>query len=116
RILVKLPALAGVNWTTTFVEPKPARAKAEPEATVNGPPEMLAVPPLKSAPPMLVTRNVAWELVPTATGPKSKLDGETASWAGVSPAPVTRLVLLPPLLMKTTLLLKLPALVGLKLT
>src|SRR6266478_3192094 len=44
------------------------------------------------------------------------LDGETESWAGVKPVPVTVLVLLPPLLVNTTTLLELRALVGAKLT
>ena len=43
-------------------------------------------------------------------------DGETPSWAGVNPLPITPLVLLPPLLMKTAALLKLPIALGLKLT
>ena len=48
--------------------------------------------------------------------PKSRFAGTTTRWVGVRPTPKTVLVLLPPLLTKITTLLKLPALVGLKLT
>ena len=44
------------------------------------------------------------------------LSGRTANWPGVRPRPVTVLELLPPLLMNTTTLLKLMALVGAKVT
>src|SRR5882724_6391882 len=50
------------------------------------------------------------------TVPKLRLTGETESWAAVTPEPVTVLVKLPPLLVKTTTLLKLPTLVGLNVT
>src|SRR5947209_4710171 len=77
RLLVKLPALPGMNWTTTLVEPKPIRLNAAPERTRNGPGVTMAVPLLKAAPPVLVTTKVVWALVPTATVPKSKLGGDT---------------------------------------
>ncbi len=48
--------------------------------------------------------------------PKLKLAGVTPSLAGVMPTPVTRLVELPPLLVKTRLLLNVPAVTGMKLT
>src|SRR5439155_2767474 len=52
----------------------------------------------------------------TATVPKSRPGGTISSLAGVRPVPLTVLVLFPPLLTKTTTLLKVAALVGLKLT
>ena len=77
--MVKPPAPEGVNWTTTLVEPKPARLKTAPERMANGPPVTVAVPLLKAAPPVLVTTKVVCALAPTATMPKSKIEGETAS-------------------------------------
>src|SRR6266567_8583654 len=114
--LLKLAALPGAKRTTRLVEPKPGRLKGVPERIVKGPPLMVARPLLKDAPPWLVITKLAWALEPTATVPKLRLAGETPSWAGVRPLPVTVLAELPPLLVKTTTLLKLPALVGLKAT
>src|SRR5712692_6767551 len=115
-LFVKLAALVGAKRTTRLVPPKPGKAKGVPETIVNGPPLTVATPLVSAAPPRLVTTKLAWVLAPTATMPKSSLGGATASWAGVRPAPVTLLLLLPPLLVKTTRLLKAAALVGLKLT
>ena len=109
RLLVKLAALPGMNWTTTLVEPKPVRLNAAPDKIRNGPGVTVAVPLVKAAPPVLVTTKVVCALVPIATMPKSKLGGDTTSWAGVRLEPVTVFVLLPPLLTKTTTLLKLAA-------
>src|SRR6266702_1542374 len=114
--LLKLAALPGAKRTTRLVEPKPARLKGVPETMLKGPPLMVARPLLSDAPPWLVSTKLAWALEPTATVPKLRLPGETPSWAGVRPLPVTVLAELPPLLVKTTTLLKLPALVGLKAT
>src|SRR6266700_3359457 len=107
--LLKVATLPGAKRTTRLVELKPARLKGVPERIVKG-------PPLIVAPPWLVITKLAWALEPTATVPKLRLPGETPSWAGVRPEPVTVLAELPPLLVKTTTLLKLPALVGLKAT
>src|SRR6266436_1403219 len=87
--LVKLAALEGVKRITKLVEPEPGRLKGVPERIVNGPP---------------------------STVPKSRLAGSTASCAGLRPEPVTVLLLLPPLLVNTTTLLKLIALVGANVT
>src|SRR6266851_1310986 len=114
--LLKVAALPGAKLTTRLVEPKPARLKGVPETIVKGPPLIVARPLLSAAPPWLVITKLAWALEPTATVPKSRPAGETPSWAGVKPLPVTVLAELPPLLVKTTTLLKLPALVGLKAT
>src|SRR5216683_8076486 len=114
--LLKLAALPGAKLTTRLVEPKPARLKGVPETMVKGPPLIVATPLLREAPPWLVSTKLAWALEPTATVPKLRLPGETPSWAGVKPLPVTVLAELPPLLVKTTTLLKLPALAGLKAT
>src|SRR2546425_842872 len=114
--LLKVAALPGAKLTTRLVERKPARLKGVPERMVNGPPLMVAKPLLSDAPPWLVSTKLAWALEPTPTVPKLRLPGETPSWAGVTPEPVTVLVKLPPLLVKTTTLLKLPTLVGLKVT
>src|SRR6266478_6303689 len=116
--LLKLAALPGAKRTTRLVEPKPERLKGVPETMVNpGEPGLIVARPLLSdAPPWLVITKLAWTLEPTATVPKLRLPGETPSWAGVRPEPVTVLAELPPLLVKTTTLLKLPALVGLKAT
>src|SRR6266849_4140422 len=115
-LFVKLAALVGAKRTTRLVPPKPGKAKGVPDTIVNGPPLTVATPLVSAAPPRLVTTKLAWALAPTATVPKSSLVGVTASWAGVRPVPVTLLLLLPPLLVKTTWLLKVAALFGLKLT
>src|SRR6266705_1140868 len=109
-------ALEGVKLITRLVEPSPGRSNGEPDRIVNGPAVTVARPLLSGAPPRLVMVKLAWALEPTATVPKSRFAGNTASWAGVRPEPVTVLVLLPPLLVKTTTLLKLMALAGAKLT
>src|SRR5207244_671313 len=70
---------------------------------------------LKGAVPRLVRTKAAETVCPTATVPKLRLAGETANCAGAKPTPVTLLVLLPPLLVNTTTLLKLAALAGAKL-
>src|SRR6266702_4217192 len=114
--LLKVAALPGAKLTTRLVEPKPARLKGVPEIMVNGPPLIVARPLLSAAPPWLVITKLAWALEPTAIVPKLRLPGETPSWAGVRPLPVTVLAELPPLLVKITTLLKLPALAGLKFT
>src|SRR5712691_5155867 len=114
--LLKVAALPGAKLTTRLVEPKPARLKGVPERIVKGPPLIVARPLLSAAPPWLVITKLACALEPTAIVPKLRLPGETPSWAGVRPLPVTLLVELPPLLLKTTTLLKLPALAGLKAT
>src|SRR6266567_60331 len=114
--LLKVVALPGAKRTTRLVEPKAARPKGVPERIVKGSPLIVAKPLLSAAPPWLVITKLAWALEPTATVPKSRLPGETPSWAGVRPLPVTVLAELPPLLVKTTTLLKLPALAGLKAT
>src|SRR6266571_2592394 len=100
--LLKVAALPGAKLTTRLVEPKPARLKGVPERIVNpGEPGLIvAKPSLSSAPPWLVITKLAWALEPTATVPKSRLPGKTASWAGVRPMPVTVLLELPPLLVK----------------
>ena len=85
-----------------------------PEATANGVPPPTAVP-LRSAPPELVTTKVAWAVVPVAIVPKFKLPGLTIRWAGNSPVPVTAFVEPPPVLVKTTLLVIVPAADGEKL-
>src|SRR6266567_5534949 len=114
--LLKVPVLPGAKLTTRLVELKPLRLKGVPEIIVKGPPLIVARPLLSAAPPWLVSTKLAWALEPTATVPKLRLPGETPSWAGVRPVPVTVLAELPPLLLKTTTLLKLPALAGLKAT
>src|SRR2546425_6702977 len=114
--LLNVAALPGAKLTTRLVVPKAARLKGVPERIVKGPPLIVARPLLSPAPPWLVITKLAWALEPTATVPKLRLPGATPSWAGVRPEPVTVLAELPPLLVKTTTLLKLPALVGLKAT
>src|SRR6266568_2603954 len=114
--LLKLQALVGAKRTTRFVERKPARLKGVPDTMMKGPPLTVPKPLVRDAPPRLVSTKVAWALEPTITVPKLRLAGETPSWAGVTPEPVTLFVELPPLLVKTATLLKLPALVGLKVT
>src|SRR5437667_5250255 len=114
--LLKVAALVGAKRTTTVVEAKPARLKGVPETMVKGPPLIVATPLLSDAPPWLVSTKLAWALEPTATVPKLRLPGETPSWAGVAPEPLTALVELPALLVNTTTLLKLATFVGAKRT
>src|SRR5216684_6672893 len=105
-LFVKLAALVGAKRTTRLVPPKPGKAKGVPDTIVNGPPLTVATPFVSAAPPRLVTTKLVCALAPTATMPKSCSGGVTASWACVWPVPVTLLLLLPPLLVKTTWLLK----------
>src|SRR6266581_3065613 len=114
--LLKVAALPGAKLTTRLVEPKATNVNGVPERIVKGPPLIVARPLLSATPPWLVITKLACALEPTAMVPKLRLAGETPSWAGVRPLPVTVLAELPPLLVKTTTLLKLPALVGLKAT
>src|SRR6266568_3413059 len=120
--LLKLAALVGVKRTTRLVEANPAKLKGTvpvwppPDTMLKGPPLIVATPLVSAAPPRLVTAKLAWALAPTTKVPKFRLDGEMASCGGVRPLPETALVELPPLLVKTTTLLKLVALVGAKLT
>src|SRR5207249_7208573 len=107
--------LVGAKRTTRLVEPKPGRLKGVPERMLKCA-GLVAVPLVIDAPPRFVSTKLACALEPTATVPKSKLDGATANSPGVKPLPVTALVLLPPLLVKATPLLKLPAVTGVKLT
>src|SRR5437868_10790518 len=86
------------------------------ETMLKGPALTVTDTLVTGAPPRFVAIRVAWRLLPTATVPKFRVAGETESCPGVKALPVTKLVLLPPLLVKTTALLKLPALVGAKLT
>ena len=113
--LLKLAALVGLKPMMTLVEPNPGRLNGVPEIIENTvePGTMLAVPPFKAAPPVLVATKIAWELEPTASVPKLKLAGVTTNWGGVNPVPDTEFVLLPPLLENITTLLKPAAFVGL---
>ena len=63
-----------------------------------------------------MTVKLACGFAPTATVPKLMRAGKTANLAGVNPTPTMLFVLLPPLLVNTTALLKLPEFVGAKLT
>src|SRR6266567_2211896 len=102
--LVLLPSLAVLTTTTLLKVPVLPGAKLTTRSVGS------------SAQASLVITNQGGALEPTATVPKLRLPGETPSWAGVRPLPVTVLAELPPLLVKTTTLLKLPALVGAKRT
>src|SRR5215471_7303461 len=114
--LVKVEAASGANLITRFVEPKPGKLKGVPEIIVNSPAVSEAVPLVSAVPPRLVSTKLASAVEPTATVPKSRLDGKTPNWGGGTPRPVIALVLLPPSPVKSTALLKLPVLGGLKLT
>ena len=114
-LALNVPSPAGVNRTTTLVEPKPGRPKLPPEAMLNGAPT-LATPLLTAPPPVLVTTNMALAFVPTSTTPKFVLAGLTTMLPGVTAVPVRALVALPPLLVKSRLVVKVPACVGLNAT
>ena len=111
--LLKLPAFRGLNCRVRFVDPNPGTVKGVPEIMRNGPPRIIAVPLLTAAPPKLVKSKLNCLEEPAAMIPKSSLEGETDNCAGVRPVPVIELVLLPPLLVNMTALLKLPELPGL---
>src|SRR2546426_409239 len=98
---------------TTLVVPEPPRLKGVPETIANGPGLTVTVPLVSAAWPKLVSVKLACGEAPTATVPKSRLAGTTDNCPGVIAEPVTGLVLLPPLLIKTAVLLKLPPLAGL---
>src|SRR6516225_2698506 len=113
-VLVKLPALVGVKRTTRLVAPKAGKLNGVPERIVNGPALTVALPLVSAVPPRLVMTKFACAFELTAIVPKFRLAGETDSCGAVSALPVTALVLLPPLLVKTARLLKLPEFSGLK--
>src|SRR6266568_5725334 len=94
--LLKLPALVGAKRTTRLVEPNPDRLKGVPETISKGSPVIVATPLVTAAPPRLVTTKLPSALEPTTSVPKSRIDGEMASWGGVRPVPESPLVLLPP--------------------
>src|SRR6266566_5619215 len=77
--LLKLPAVAGAKRTGRLVEPNPARLNGVPDTRLKGPALIVATPLVRAAPPRLVTTKLAWALVPTATVPKLRFGGETAS-------------------------------------
>ena len=77
--LLKNPALLGVNCTVIFVDPKPGRLNAVGETMEKGPLVTLIVPLSKGPPPRLVRVKAAETVCPTATVPKSMLEGATAS-------------------------------------
>src|SRR5579859_4459469 len=112
--LVKPPGLAGANRIVRFVVPNAGKVKGVPDRIVNAPPGTVATPLVTVVPPKLVNVKLNWALAPTTRVPKFRLEGDTASCPGASAVPVTALVLLPPLLVMTTWLLKLPELVGAK--
>src|SRR6266850_1227188 len=106
--LLKLAALVGAKRITTLVAPNPGRMKGVPDKMEKGL-VTETVPLDNEVPPRFVMVKVACEFEPTTTMPKLRLPGETANWDGVRPEPMTEFVLLPPLLVNTTTLLKLPA-------
>src|SRR5439155_1017958 len=112
--LLKGVASVGAKLTTILVEPEPARLKGVPDKMVKGPSLSDATPPVRGSWPRLVATKLVWTLEPTATMPKLKLGGDVESLAGLMPEAITVFVVLPPLLVKTTTLLKLPTVVGAK--
>src|SRR5206468_6854269 len=75
-----------------------------------------ATPLVTALPPVLLTTNTRCEVVPVAIVPKSSDSGLTPICAGVKPTPLTALTEFPPLLLKTTSSLNVPAATGRKLT
>ena len=73
RTFVKLPSLAGVKRTTTFVEPNPAILNAVLEIIENGPVVMVTLPLVNGRDPEFVAVKLACRLEPTATVPKLRL-------------------------------------------
>ena len=114
--LLKLPALGGVNWMVVTSVPNPGKPNSDEDRLLNGPALIATTPLSKGEPPWLKRVKLACALEPTAITPKSIEGGNVANCGGVKPFPVTLLVKLPPLLVKVTTLLKLPALFGAKVT
>src|SRR5207247_8634930 len=113
---VTSPPLSGANCTLTSLQ-RPRGTFIRPSARLlRSPPVTLAGPLLTVAPPELDTVNTPCVLVPVAIVPKFNAVGLTPICPGARPAPVTRLVELPPLLLNTTLLLNAPTATGRKLT
>src|SRR6266404_3562891 len=111
-LLLKTPLATGANWITTLVEVWPDRLNELPATTLKTL-STLTTALLMVTSPRFVATKLVWALAPTATVPKSKPAGETASCAGARPVPLSALVELPPLAVrKTTLLLKTPAATG----
>src|ERR1051325_3391845 len=115
-VLLNDDGLSGAKFMSRFVEPNPGMLNTELEMIVKGPPFSVAVPFVSVAPPRFVRMKLATAFEPTATVPKFRADGNTDSCAGVRPMPVTVFVLLPPLLEKTTALLKLAPAAGVNAT
>src|SRR5712672_3976362 len=115
-LLLKKPFEFGANVSVRLVEVSPGRLKGVPAAMVNGPPSTKATPLLSGASPLFEIKKFDCELFPRATVPKFKVAGETTMLACRHPLPLTELLLLPPLLVKTTWFVELTGSVGLKLT
>ena len=114
-LVLKVPAVAGANCTTTLVVPKPPSVKLLPDGILNGW-IVLTTPFVTVAPPRLVTTNVCNALDPTATQPKSQFVEVTRICPGVCPIPFTEFVKFVPLPEKTTFVTNVPSAVGVKLT
>src|ERR1051325_8138277 len=115
--LVKLPALVGLKLTITLVELNPPKAKLVTDSMPKGPPTTLTDTLVIGPPPELVATKLPVELLPSTTPPRSSNEvGEMVNNPGVKAVPLTPLVLLPPLLLNTTTLLKEPAFVVVKVT
>ena len=77
--MVNVPAVAGVKSTAIFVEPKPLMVKVAGETRENGPELRVTVPFVNAVEPEFVSVKLACALEPTATVPKLKVGGKTAS-------------------------------------
>src|SRR5437870_2612379 len=113
-LLVKPPAVSGLNCTVTLVVPPADTLNVPPDRIVYGA-ATVVVPLLTAVPPLLLTVNTACAIVPVASVPKLRATGLTPMLPGVRPVPVRVLVEMPPLLVNTTLVANVPAAVGRKL-
>src|SRR6266446_3192376 len=104
-LLLKTPSPPGANWITTLVELWPDRLNELPATTLKTL-STLTTALLMVTSPRFVATKLAWALAPTATAPKSRPAGETASCAGASPSPPRALVESPPLLLNNAATLK----------
>src|SRR2546426_1887524 len=115
-LLLKAASNPGANRIPMLVELWPGTLNALDPTMLKGPLPTLASALLATTSPRFVTMKLACALLPTATMPKSRPGGETASRAGASPVPLSALVALPPLLLNSAWALKLPGCVGVKAT
>jgi hypothetical protein len=104
KLPVKVPAVVGLNCTTTVWLAPAERLNDPPETTPNG--TAVESVPVSVPPPMFVTVSEITDDAPMATDPKFTVVGVTEMAGGEAedvPVPVTAAEAVPPFAVKVTL-------------